>query len=155
MNLSFKKGLALFILSLFLLGILPSASSNSGCAEARAKKKVYRKIKKVRVKKVVRRVKKIKRVVRKVKRKTKRIHEPAYKLPARTGTIIQKYTLEEGVDEAEAERVVGELKSLGADDASINVETSALQVKFNSGKLSAVGIMKKLKELGYTVKRID
>jgi hypothetical protein len=74
MNLNFKKGLVLFILSFFLLGILPTAPNNSGRAEAKVKKKV--------VKKLIRRVKKIKRAVRKVKRKTKRIHEPVYKLPA-------------------------------------------------------------------------
>lgn len=146
----------LFIVFIFAAYSFLPATQHS--AEAKYKKKVYRKakIKKFRkkVKRVVRKVKR-KKVVQKKIRKVQRIHEPVYRLPARTGTIIQKYTLEEGADEAETARIVSELKSLGADDASINVETSALQVKFNAGKLSAVGIMKKLKELGHTVKRID
>lgn len=144
----------MLILSFFLLGILPAAPGNPGRAEARAKKKVYRKIKKTRVKKVIHRIKKVKRAVRRIKR-AKRLREPVYKLPARTGTVIQKYTLEEGLGEVDAGGVVSELKSLGADDASVNVETSTLRVKFNTRKLSAIGIMKKLKELGYTVKRIN
>lgn len=150
----FKRGVTLLALIFLLLGILPLASHDPGNAEAKViKKKVYWKTiikrKKTKLKKPVKQ-----KIIHKKQQKAKRSRKPAYKLPVQMRTIVQKYSLVEALDESEAETIVDELKSLGADDASINIETNTLEVKFNTKKLSAVNIMKKLKELGYTVKSI-
>jgi len=154
-----KKGLALLILGLFLAGLLPTAPGIFSQADARArKKKVVRLVKKAKKIKKARTVKRVKKVI-KAKKATakakKRLVDPAYQLPARTGTVTQRYTLAEGVDETGADNLVGELKGIGADEASVNADSNTLTVKFNARELSAVGIIKKLKELGDTVKRIN
>jgi copper chaperone CopZ len=163
-----KKLLALLLLCLFLAGLVPFSLVNGDPAEAKAKKKIVRKVKKI--KKKVRRI--VKKKVRKVKKALKKkvkakavvkaqkqaaIKTPAdsYSLPSRTGTVSQKYTLEEGIGDGESDKVVSELKGLGVTDASVDVDSNTLSVKFNSAELSSIGIIKKLKELGYTVKRIN
>lgn len=156
-----RKLLSFALLASIILGI-PSASPLFTSADARPKK-LYRKTKKivnkVQGKKAARRIriKKVARKARKTRAAVKRIarrHEE-YRLPARTGTIAQNYSLEEGVDEAGADRIVAELKSIGVDDARVNVAKNSLQVKYNTKELSSISVIKKLKELGYTVSRIE
>jgi hypothetical protein len=149
-----RKTFGIVLLVFFLLGFLP-LGFGSRPADALAKKKVVRKIK---YKKKAPRKAKIKKVRRKVKKaivKTKIKSIPSYRLPTRSGVIAQNYILKEKVDEAQAERIVSELRSLGAEEASYNVNTNNLRVKFNTRELSAVGIMTKIKGMGYTIKRIE
>ena len=156
---SVKKLFSFLLLLLFLAGIAPLSPLGRSPAEARAKKKVRRIVR--RTKKIVRKVKRP--VIRKVKR-PKAIKKPVakkikdslqYDLPARTGMVTQKYSLEEGIGDADAGNVVGELKALGVADAAVNAGQNTVTVQFNSSELSSVGIIKKLRELGYTVKRIN
>lgn len=133
-----KKFLSLLLVLLFTAGVLPLDFGKSNPAEAKVKK-AYRKAKAKKVKKAVKKAKKTKR--------------PAQKI--RSGIITQIYALEEGVDEAEAGNIIEELKDLGAEDTNVNIDKNLLLVKFNPQKLSAVKIIQRLKELGYTIKRID
>lgn len=135
-----KKLFSLLLIMLFTAGTLPFNLGELNPAEAKIKK-VYRKAK--AKKKVVR--KKIKGAKKRQLRKA----------PVRSGIISQNYYLEEGADETEAENIAEELKSLGAQDAKVDIEKNTIQVKFDTKKLSAVTIIKRLKELGYTIKRID
>ncbi|MFA5113217.1 MAG: hypothetical protein WC529_02845 [Candidatus Margulisiibacteriota bacterium] len=163
-----KRLLSLLLLGAFLLGLVPLAPVAVRSAEGKARKKIVRRVKK---KKAVKKKKRVIRKARKVAKKSVRLpkktalKKPAakkpikddaeYQLPGRTGNLTQRYSLEEGLGEQEADNVIGELKALGADDAAIDVNNNALSVTFNPAELSAIGIIKKLKELGYTVKRIN
>lgn len=151
-----RKTFGVALIVFFLLGLLP-LGSGSRPAEALAKKKVVHKAKKVvrKVKKPVRKAKKKIIVKKKVVRAVKSVRSEAYQLPARSGTVSQTYALKEKLDEARAGNVVSELKSIGVDEASVNVSKNSVQVKFNTRELSSIGIIQKLKELGYTVRRIN
>ena len=87
-----------------------------------------------------------KKAVRK-KRKARR--------PAARQAISQIYHLEESPDKDEAEALVAAMKGLGAAEAGVDMEKNVLRVKYSTQKLSALGIIQKLKELGYTTKRIE
>jgi hypothetical protein len=161
-----KKFLASLLAALFAFGLLTIAPRFAAPAAARAKlrpakvikkslKKIIKKtVKKYRKAKLAKPIKSAKKVnaARKAALSAK---EPAYQLPSRAGMVIKSFTLEEGVDDSGAETIVNELKSIGVDEASVDVNKNVLQAKFNSQELSAVSVIKKLKELGYTVKRID
>jgi len=155
-----RKTFGVALIVFFLLGLLP-LGSGSRPAEALAKKKVVHKAKKVvrKVKKPVLKAKKkiiVKKKVTRVVKPKKAVARPeAYQLPARSGTVSQTYALKEKLDEARAGNVVSELKSIGVDEASVNVSKNSVQVKFNTRELSSIGIIQKLKELGYTVRRIN
>lgn len=167
-----KRLLSLLLLGTFLLGLIPLAPVAVRSAEGKARKKIVRRVKKKKaVKKKKRVIRRAKKTVRPKKKATRPVKKPApkkktaatkpikdaaeYQLPGRTGNLTQRYSLEEGLGEQEADNVIGELKALGADDAAIDVNNNALSVTFNPAELSAIGIIKKLKELGYTVKRIN
>jgi copper chaperone CopZ len=122
--------------------------------EARAKK-VHRKFKHLKYKKPLHK----KQIIRK-KKVAKKIHKKAakrssYRLPNPPGAVFQTYSIEEGVDESEADNMAAEIKSIGVQEASINIDKNTLSVKFDPAKVSALKIISKLKSLGYTVKRID
>lgn len=130
----FRKPLAGLVLSVFVLCLLPGPATLSSQAEAKAKKKTS--------------AKKIKRT----KKHTARSRSIA---PRPKGILTQRYYLEEGADTAEGEKLGNELKAIGVDETSFDVENNILKVTFKTNKLSSVAIISKLKSLGYTVKRID
>jgi len=157
-----KKFLAGLLAVLFAFCLLAFLPGFSGQAEGRAKKrtvkrKVVKKTVRKKAKKPAKKYRKAKlaKPVQATKKAALAAREPAYQLPPRTGTVVKSFTLEEGVDDTAAETIVNELKSLGVDEASVDVNRNTLRAKFNSQELSAVSVIKKLKELGYTVKRID
>ena len=144
-----RKFFALILLLAFVCGIVPSNFSGVSSVEAKTKKAVKKIAKKRKAKKVVR--KKTKKV-RKAKKAPKK---SALKIAGPSGIISQSYYLEEGADANEAEKITDELKGLGAEEVNVDVEKNVLQIKFNTKNLSAISILSKLKELGYTVQRID
>lgn len=89
------------------------------------------------------------------KKPARKVPRRAAKLRAPTGLISQRYSIEEGLDEDEADNLAAEMKSLGVKASSVNLEKNTMMVKFDPAKVSAVKILSKLKTLGYTVKRID
>lgn len=72
-----------------------------------------------------------------------------------SGTLSQKYYLEGSTGKEKMENLITELKLLGAEEARLDPGANILHVKFKSSKLSSISILKKLKDYGYTVKRID
>jgi len=141
-----KKLFSWLLLLFFLLGIAPFSSGIIRPSEARTKKLLHRaKFKKHHYK----------TRGKKFYRKAKKIYRRQYRPPVRKGLISQRYFLEEGSNPAENQAVITELNILGITDANIDAEKNTLQIKFNTQKLSSIDVIKKLKELGYTVKRID
>ncbi len=158
------------LLALFFVGSCPVSFDRP--AEAKTKK-VVRKVKKVKrakkKKKVVRRVKKSRRIVRKprkvslsARKKVSRARtavkkapaaKSGYALPSRSGSVTQSYTIEEGVGGDEVENLISELKSVGADEVAVDSATNTVTVTFHTSRLTSVGIVKKLKNIGYTAKR--
>ncbi len=148
-------------MALFVSGGLPGLGRP---AEAKAKKKIVRRVKVKRVKKkivrkkVVRRprVRKARKVSLKARQRLPRVKaaaKPAYSLPARAGTVTQDYTVEEGIGEGESDSLISALRSVGADDVAVDNATNTVSVTFNTSRLTSVGIVRKLKALGYTAKR--
>lgn len=78
-----------------------------------------------------------------------------YQLPAGTGTISQTYFIEEGIGESEVDNLISSLKGIGADDVQVDTNKNTVSVKFNSSNLTSVGVVSKLRGLGYTVRRIN
>ena len=137
-------------------------------------KKIVRKVKSKKPRKVRKKVahkvkKKVKTAARsKKKKKTAASPKPAakkprvtapdeayqYPLPSRTGSVTQRYSIEEGIGGDEADNVIGGLKVVGADDISVDPATNTVTVTYNTSKLTTVGVVKKLKSLGYTARRI-
>ena len=151
--------LAIIIIFIFSAGIIPSDIINSS-ADAKAKKKIMRKVPRKKAKKAkkakYKKAKKAKKAKKskKTKKATKPI--PAAKPANATGKVASiKYYLEEGVDDAEAEKIVSVLRDMGVEDASIDVDNNALSVKFDSGKISAAALVNKLKSLGYTATKTN
>ena len=145
-NLSgkFNRLLTGIIISLLILGACPQLPSDRCGAEVKPK------IKKVVSKKKIVSKKAPKKVVRK-----KIVKRPRRVAPKGPQIISQNYYLEENPDEIEAENLVVEVKGLGANEAQVNTEKNVLHVKYSDKNLSTVRIIQKLKELGYTVKRIQ
>jgi hypothetical protein len=153
-----KKLLSLLLLCAFLVGLGTLALVGGSSAEAKAKKKVVHKIKKV--KKTKKKARKAKRatVKKAAVKKAPATASPApdrYALPPKTGVISQKYSLVEGIGEAEADKLVSDLKAFGVSEANVDVNSNVLSVKFNSGELTSISIIKKLRGLGYGVRQID
>ncbi|MCU0640936.1 MAG: hypothetical protein MUC35_02470 [Candidatus Margulisbacteria bacterium] len=146
-----KKLLSLLLLTVFLLTLVPFTGGWAAPAEAKAKKRIVRKAKK----KVRRPIKKKKARLVKKRRAVAKPVKKKYNVPVQAGPISQQYSLEEGVNDSEADRIVNELRALGVKDASIDVNTNTLSVDYDSAELSSVSIIQKLKGLGYTVKRIN
>ncbi|MFA6431635.1 MAG: hypothetical protein WCV91_04580 [Candidatus Margulisiibacteriota bacterium] len=147
--------LAILIIFIFSAGILPSNVINSS-ADAKAKKKIVRKVPRKKAKKTKKvKYKKAKKI--KKSKKTKKTAKPAAKPAAKaTGKVASiKYYLEEGVDDAEAEKIVSVLRDMGVEDASIDVDNNALSVKFDSGSISSAALVNKLKSLGYTATKTN
>ena len=143
--------LALALLAVFSCGIIPLGPLDASIVEARAKKAAKKKIKQKKKK-----IRKSKKAVRRVARKPKTLYQPpVYRLPARASTLSQKYYLEEAVNDAQSENIVDGLKSLGVDEASTDAANKAVQVKYSTQALNSISIIKRLKELGFTVRRID
>jgi hypothetical protein len=167
----FLRGALALLLFMFIAGALPLNFGRP--AEAGTKKIVHKKraARKARPKKVAKKPKKksarktIKKAKKAVllKKKTaaaKPARRPApvddfqYQLPSRSGAVTQRYSLEEGVGGDEADNVVKGLQSVGADDVSVDPSTNLVTITYNTSKLTAVGVTKKLKSLGFTAKRI-
>lgn len=158
-----KRCFSFLLAALFVLSPLFFFSEYSGQADARAKtrlvkrrlvgKKIKKKAKKYRRSKRTRPKSAQKALVG--KKTAPPISEPVYLLPPRAGTIVKTFALEEGINDSGAETIISELKSLGVDFVSADVNRRTLQAKFNSQELSTISIIKKLKELGFTVRRID
>lgn len=160
-----KKLISLLMIFLFLSGLLPASFQNFP-AEGKSKKivhrKIYRKIKlqrKARLKRklIVAKAKRklIKKAKRSIKIRRKISRRSLFPKTKKTGIVTQTYSLEEGFDELEADRIADALKTLGADSVSTNVENNTVTVKFKKNKLSSIRIIQKLKQLGYTIKQID
>lgn len=81
------------------------------------------------------------------------------RLPARrggpSGILSQKYYLEGSASKEKTDNLIAELKLLGAEESRLDPGANILYVKFKSSRLSSISILKKLKDYGYTVKRID
>jgi copper chaperone CopZ len=157
------KKLITLLLLLFFLGGLGAEWSFINSAEGRPRKVAYKKIYRKKIPKKYQRVKikkskrysKKKKAVRKIHRKPyKKVSKPA-KSPSTPQLISQNYTLEEGFDEIEADRIRDVLLTLGVKEVQTDVDTNSVSVKFDKSKISAVHIIQKLKSLGYTIKRID
>lgn len=133
-----KRLIAGTFICLLFLGGCPLLFSE--CMAAKAKPKVIRKVHKKAPKKIIR------------KKSVKRIKHRAPKGPQ---IISQNYFLEESPDEIEAEVLAAEVKDLGAGEVNVDSIKNVLHVKYNADKLTAVRIIQKLKDLGYTVKRIQ
>lgn len=158
-----------FLIALFLAGSWPIDLGRP--AEARTKK-ITRKVKSKKLRKVRKKAahkikKKAKAAVRsKKKKKTAVSLKPAakkpsvpgeayqYPLPSRSGSVTQRYSLEEGLGGDEADNVISGLKAVGADDISVDPAKNTVTVTYNTSNLTAVGVVKKLKSLGYTARRI-
>lgn len=127
----------------------------SSSADAKTKKKSVKKVPHKKAKKAKKAKSKKQKKTNKTK-KTKKSKKAAKAAPAEkpakaTGKVVsQKYYLEEGVDDSEAEKIVSVLRDMGVEDASIDVDNNALTVKFDSGKISSAALVSKLKSLGYT-----
>lgn len=87
------------------------------------------------------------------RKKTRRVKR-SYRV-SRSAFISQRYSLEEGMDSGGAGTISNELLDLGAENASVDINKNLVDVKFKTSRLSSIAILSKLKELGYTVKRID
>jgi hypothetical protein len=163
--------LVVFFLALFLAGSWTISLGRP--AEAKAKKitrKVKHKkiIKKPRKKAVHKARKKVKVVSRS---KQKKLAPPKvaakktskavsavpsqYPMPARTGSITQSYSLEEGIGEDEVDGLISGLKSVGADEVAVDSGANTVTVRAHTSRLTSAGIVKKLKSLGFTAKRAD
>jgi copper chaperone CopZ len=153
------KKLITFLLLLFFLGGLGAERPFLNSAEGRPKKIVYKKIYRKKVPKKYRRVKikKPKRYFKKKKTAKKVRHKVPKRAakPAKSRFLTQRYVLEEGFDEVEADRLKDSLATLGVKDVTADVDNNTLTVQFDTRKLSALHIIQKLKSLGYTVKRIQ
>lgn len=170
--ISLASILALFVL--VSLGVSRSDSAVTAKKKAAVKKKVAGKKKvasKKQLKAPAKKLKKAKKVAPKktigakekaaTKPKTKKSSTqnsslpPQYTLPVGQRTISQKYSLEEVIDETAAENITAGLRELGVENASVDLATNTLSVKFNTQRITAIGIISKLKSLGYSIKRID
>ena len=153
-----RKLACLFVALFFFAGLCAFAFNSPASA---AVKKIQRKL--VKRKKIVRKIKhkapiKVKshKIVKKaVKKKPAATRTSPYKLPAHGGVVTQHYYLDEGIDASETENVTEGLKTIGAEDVSIDTNKNTVVVRFDSSKLSSVGVISKMKAMGYTVKRID
>jgi copper chaperone CopZ len=75
--------------------------------------------------------------------------------PVKLKLITQSYQLEQKIDDVEAGRIIDALKVLGVVEPYYNPRKNSVRVSYSTKKLSSVVILKKLKQLGYTVKEID
>ncbi len=132
------------MLAFFLVGAVTAGLERP--AEAKAKKKVVRRVK-------VRKAKKVSRTVRKKLPRARVVTKKTAPSPSRSGSVTQSYLLEEGVGGDEAENLISGLKSVGADDVAVDSGTNTITVTFNTSRLTSVGVVRKLKNLGYTAKR--
>lgn len=146
-----KKFLSWLLLAFLSLGSIFFFPSN--LAEARQKTTVRKIIRKISPKRKIIRKKIIKKRIihkkRKAKRKTLRPRLTTPKI------ISQRYLIEEGLDELEADRIKDSLKIIGVKEVETDVNENTIYVKFNPRKVSAITIIQKLKNLGFTTKRIN
>ena len=153
MKKNYLRCLVAFLLALFFVGSCPLDLSRP--ADAKTKKKIVRKVKLKRTKKKVVRRSKVKKVrkARKVVLRAKKKLPRARAVPSSSGTVTQDYTLEEGVGGDESDNIIGALKAVGADEVAVDSSTNTVSVTFRNSRLTSVGIVRKLKSLGYTAKR--
>jgi len=130
-----KKLFSLILAAALLSGLLPAANFLADSADAKAKKKTRKIVRKVRVKK-----------------SRARLHKKAK--PAVAKNVTVRFSVEEGADQTEADNIVEEVKTMGADDAEYDLENNILQAKFNTKKMTAKKIITALKPLGYTLRVI-
>jgi hypothetical protein len=172
LGLKFFRFFLALLLVLFFVGSLPLTPDKP--AEAKTKKIVRKKVirKKVVRKKIVHRKiarrkiarkpvsKKIVRSAVRPKPAAKKPRQAAsdedsqYQLPARSGSVTQRYSIEEGVGGDEADSMINGLESVGADDVSVDSSKNMVTVTYNTSRLTATGIVKKLKALGFSARRI-
>jgi len=168
-----------FLLMLFFAGALPQTFDRP--AEAKTKKIVRKKIvrkktirkkivrrkiaRRVRLKKTVRRSKKtaalrVRKKVPSAARPKPVINKAAaeddsqYPLPSRSGSVTQRYSIEEGIGGDESDSVINGLESVGADDVSVDSSKNLVTITYNNSKLTSAGIVKKLKTLGFSARRV-
>jgi hypothetical protein len=167
-----RKPLSWLLLFLFLAGIASWCPLCLSPAEGKARKKTMSKTKR-KAAKAVKSVKKKSGKIKKAAKKTstkkaltkKKTAKPgdkpavikaaadSYSLPAGAGMVSQKYALQNKI--YDSDQLIGEMRALGVADASVDLDSNTLSVKFNSADLSSIGIIKKLKALGYSVKNIN
>jgi hypothetical protein len=157
-----KKFLAGPLTALFVFGLLVGVPDLAAQVDALAKprpvkRKVVKKTVRRKIKRPVKKYRKAKlaKPVKPAKKAPLIAKEPDYQLPSRAGMVVKDFVLNEAVDSSAADLIVSELKSIGVDEASFDPDDQMLRAKFNAQELSAVSLIKKLKDLGYTVKRID
>lgn len=147
LNKKYFRCFIFIFLALFLAGSCTAGLGRP--AEAAAKKKVVRKlkVKKVKKKKIVR------KKTRVAKKKLPRAGKVVKKAGA-SGTVTQDYALEEGLGGDEVDNLIGDLKAVGADEVAVDPATNMVSVTFRTSRLTSAGIVRKLKGLGYTAKRV-
>lgn len=163
MNKKFVGCLIVLCAALFLSGTCTVGLGRP--AEAKTKKIVRkarraRRIRKVRGRRVRRRVvrkvtvRKARKVTLAAKKKLPRARTVAQKAaPSPSGTVTQNYSLEEGVGGDEVDNLISGLKSVGADEVSVDSGTNTVSITYHTSRLTPVGIVRKMKSLGYTAKR--
>ena len=170
LGLKSLRGLLALILLFSFAGTLPLTFGQR--AEAKAKKIVRKAKSKKIVKKPKRKVsrktvKRAKKIVRSKKKKTVGAKPAAkaankafnndngqYQLPSRSGSLTQRYAIEEGLGGDEVDNMISGLQAIGADDVSVDSSKNMATVTYNTSKLTSVGIVKKLKTLGFSARRI-
>ena len=137
-----KKLFSLILAAALLSGLLPAANFLADSADAKAKKKT---------RKIVRSIF-ISGKKNQLKKSRARLHKKAK--PAVAKNVTVRFSVEEGADQTEADNIVEEVKTMGADDAEYDLENNILQAKFNTKKMTAKKIITALKPLGYTLRVI-